>query len=212
MKIDLIYVEGKNPAHVGTLRSIETSEEAARNRIISITSGGGAASRSNFTVEIDEAYSHLEMEAALCVWEYLNEITLNRPVKAWVEYRNKVGSVELRHESIEIGKWALKVYELLPEWFCEGYAYDWEVIPAIVDQLQPGGDFPEVGLTAAELLESDHAKEAYFFAANEQLKASYAIDFDMTEEEFCKHWFYPERSPAETVERFAEKFNLTEKS
>lgn len=85
-----------------------------------------------------DSYSHLEVEAALCVWEYLNDVTLLDPSRQdpqWVELREDVGSVALRHASIEIGKWALKVYDVCtrhdPSFF-DGLAYDWEVIPAIV--------------------------------------------------------------------------------
>lgn len=112
-----------------------------------------------------DSYSHLEVEAALCVWEYLNDVTLldqSRQDPQWVELREDVGSVALRHASIEIGKWALKVYDVCtrhdPSFF-DGLAYDWEVIPAMVDRCRgldgrPAiheGCFPSIEATASHV-------------------------------------------------------------
>lgn len=107
-----------------------------------------------------DRYTHLQVEAALCVWEYLNDVTLldlSREDPQWVELRESVGSVELRHASIEIGIWALKVYDACTERdpsFFDGLAYDWEIIPAIVDRCRDADgdpvirDFPPVEATA----------------------------------------------------------------
>lgn len=95
-----------------------------------------------------DSYTHLEVEAALCVWEYLNDVTLLDPSRQdpqWVALRESVGSVELRHASIEIGIWALKVYDLCTERdpsFFDGLAYDWEVVPAIVDRCRDEDGLP----------------------------------------------------------------------
>lgn len=83
-------------------------------------------------------YTHLEMEAALCVWECLCDWTLGELAehhKDWVELREGVGSVELRHQSIVLGKWCLLVYNICTKRdrdFFAGVAYDWEVIPLIL--------------------------------------------------------------------------------
>lgn len=85
------------------------------------------------------AFTYLEVEAALCVWECINEWTICEKKtrrQDWVELREAVGSVELRHSSMELGVWCLEVYDLCtkndPNFF-EGEAYDWEVIPLILD-------------------------------------------------------------------------------
>lgn len=83
-------------------------------------------------------YTHLEMEAALCVWEWINDVTLDdtpQMIEEWVTLREGVGSVELRHQSIVLGKWCLKIYDLLTKQdgsFFEAMAYDWEVIPMMM--------------------------------------------------------------------------------
>lgn len=96
---------------------------------------------------IKKEYTHLEMEAALCVWEWINDVTLDdtpQNLPEWVEFRGGVGSVELRHQSIVLGKWCLKIYDLLtasnPDFF-EALAYDWEVIPMMMKHANtPSGE------------------------------------------------------------------------
>jgi hypothetical protein len=86
-------------------------------------------------------YSHLEMEAALCVWECINDWTLLPDVSTtsrpdWIELREGVGSVEMRHQSIALGKWCLKIYDICTkhdEDFFDLLSYDWEVIPMMLD-------------------------------------------------------------------------------
>ncbi len=88
-------------------------------------------------------FTFLEMETALCVWEWINERTDTRipmaddaSVTAW---RDAIGTVEARHASYEIGRYCLKIVELGKEiggpdaW--DGGAYDWEVIPAICETI-----------------------------------------------------------------------------
>jgi hypothetical protein len=99
-------------------------------------------------------FNHLEMEAALCVWECLNEWTLGTEDEIesmrvncddehshtairleWIEMRENCGSGEMRSQSILLGKWCLEIYNLLtkhdPEFF-DYWSYDWEVIPAML--------------------------------------------------------------------------------
>lgn len=100
-------------------------------------------------------YTALEVEAALCVWECLNEWTLgNEEAVAklrqeaaenpgshaalrieWIDMRDDTGSGEMRSQSIVLGKWCLEIYEILtksnPDFFAP-WSYDWEVIPAML--------------------------------------------------------------------------------
>jgi hypothetical protein len=99
-------------------------------------------------------YSALEMEAALCVWECLNEWTLGTEDEVesmrvncddenshtairleWIEMREDCGSGEMRSQSIVLGKWCLEIYNILtkhdPDFFSY-WSYDWEVIPAML--------------------------------------------------------------------------------
>jgi hypothetical protein len=95
-------------------------------------------------------YTHLEVEAALCVWEWINDVTLDdtpQNRKEWVELREGVGSVELRHQSIVLGKWCLKIYDILiecDEEFFHSMAYDWEVIPMMLGYANDPGGMPVI--------------------------------------------------------------------
>lgn len=87
------------------------------------------------TIKHMPVYSHLEMEAALCVWEAINDWTLGAQEGRnpdLVELRQGIGSVELRHASIPLAAYCLKVYDQLPERIRDGRAYDWVIIPAIL--------------------------------------------------------------------------------
>jgi hypothetical protein len=88
-------------------------------------------------------HSHLEMEAALCVWEFM-EAASNHDhrlrIEALADLRDRIGSAELRHASIAIGRYCLRVYDLIPQEARQGHAYDWEIIPAIVSTI----DFPSL--------------------------------------------------------------------
>lgn len=87
----------------------------------------------------EKEYTYEEVEAALCVWEWINDVTLQHSPTVrqdWVELREGVGSCELRDGSMTLGKWALKVYnhclDLSPGIF-DSMPFDWEVIPLIMD-------------------------------------------------------------------------------
>ncbi|EFO30117.1 hypothetical protein TRICHSKD4_3692 [Roseibium sp. TrichSKD4] len=87
---------------------------------------------------ITKDYTTLEMEAALCVWEWINEVTLlDHETKSpeWITLRENLGSIELRHKSMDLGKWCLKVFDICTkddQDIFEGHPYDFEVIPAIM--------------------------------------------------------------------------------
>lgn len=111
------------------------------------------------------SFSFLEMEAALCVWEWIIEqgldTTGNAFARSVVAWRDAVGTVEARHASYEIARYCLAVYEKGKElagpeaW--AGVPYDWEVIPAIcltIDFDQTGGwGGEDVELAACAALE-----------------------------------------------------------
>lgn len=84
-----------------------------------------------------ETYTALELEAALCVWECINDWTLIDGTKRddWVALREALGTGELRYQSSVLGKWCLAVYDRCKaqdENVFDGLAYDWEVIPSIL--------------------------------------------------------------------------------
>jgi hypothetical protein len=99
-------------------------------------------------------YTDLQVEAALCVWETLNEWTLGTEDEVetmrvncddenshtairleWIEMREQTGSGEMRSQSKLLGQWCLEIYDILTkrdEDFFSYWSYDWEVIPAML--------------------------------------------------------------------------------
>lgn len=135
---------------------------------------------------MEKAYTHLELEAAICVWEEINERTLHSKKGTHPELqkcREDWGSATLRHASIAIGRFCLKVYALLPEDVKDGRAYDWEIIPGIMDHV----DFSQSGEPSeykfkepqevADVLIAAWRFDDWLSAANRELKQGWAIDF-----------------------------------
>ncbi|TPL66570.1 hypothetical protein [Mesorhizobium sp. B2-4-1] len=216
MKIDLFYIEGEHDHIPGIVRDLVATDDAAKKVANELLESGAHVYRQNMSVEISEAYSHLEMEAALCVWEWLNEITVvpkrGKADKAWLEYREGVGSAELRHESITIGKFVLQVYELLPEWYRSSGAYDWEIVPAIVSTLKPRETSRDPIMAKREILSDKSAKEEFFRSCDWLMKRSYGItveDSGQEKEEFLTTWYSFDDDPETVVDRYAEKYDLT---
>jgi hypothetical protein len=103
----------------------------------------------------DPTYTAVQVEAALCVWEQLNEWTLGTEEEcknleaaakedpnghaafrlAWIKMREDCGSAEMRSQSIVLGLWCLEMYDFLtkddPDFF-DWWSYDWEVIPEML--------------------------------------------------------------------------------
>ena len=85
------------------------------------------------------SFTFLEMEAALCVWEWINDVTVSGHEKLllqdWITFRENIGSPSMRHASMELGRWCLKIYDICtqddPDIF-DAHAYDFDVIPAMM--------------------------------------------------------------------------------
>lgn len=175
-------------------------------------------------IELTQAkqYSHLEMEAALCVWECLIEWTLGDAAEHhsdWVELREGIGSVELRHQSMALGKWCLKIYDICtahyPDFF-EGSAYDWEVIPMILAYACDSDGYHVIYEHALP----DPNKVASL-VAYEHLLDDYKVGCQL---ESSKQWGYPEfyldhldhverafasnEKPADFIKWLGEKYDL----
>ncbi|TIW53858.1 MAG: hypothetical protein E5V54_24155 [Mesorhizobium sp.] len=215
MRIDLFYVEGEHETVPGIVRTIAATTDAAEKEVKELLAAGAHVYRQDMSVDVPLVYSALEMEAALCVWEWLNEITVvpkrSKADPAWLKYRELVGSVELRHYSIEIAKFVLPVYDLLPEWFRAIGSYDWEIVPAIVGQITPGEAFPDAKKARHAILSTDWAKEEYLRQFEWRLKQDYGLDLEnagLEKEDFFAIWFNPDFDPEDKVKHYAEKYDL----
>jgi hypothetical protein len=183
----------------------------------------------------EKLYSHLEMEAALCVWECLNDWTLlahgdvhaaainddDDNIKTdWIALREGVGSVEMRHQSIVLGQWCLKIYDICtkhdPDFF-DGLAYDWEVIPMMLNFARDAAGKPVIyaeGLPPVDRIAPLVAYEVLFDEFTRQCGG-----------EANRQWAYRElvldhadrvaqafeigEEPAEFIKWLGEKYDLT---
>lgn len=210
MRIKLTYIEGEHDTVPGILRWLAADKITKDRHLTWIKSAGGKAYTEELEVELSNLWSTLEMEAALCVWEWLCDITVNtdEPHPAWQEYREGIGSAELRHESMLIGKFVLQVYNLTPDWWRETGSYDWELVPAIVSTLTPGQTSRDPQEALQELFQEPRAKQEYLRSFNWHLKLHYGIESGFTDEEFFTRWYDPQVAPEQQVKAFAEKYDL----
>lgn len=93
----------------------------------------------------ERAFTRLEVEAALCMWEHLDLLSglgarpsnLRTLAEGW---RDVAGSVALRHACIDAAPALLRLYDacvaVQPDVF-DGFAYDWDVVPAFVEAALP---------------------------------------------------------------------------
>lgn len=75
----------------------------------------------------------LEVEGALCAWEYVNEQRHQEPFK---QLLYDLGAVAMRHCSMQAGVIATEAYEEMKRQECEfGGAYDWDFVPNVLNRL-----------------------------------------------------------------------------
>ncbi|SDK43496.1 hypothetical protein [Bradyrhizobium ottawaense] len=175
-------------------------------------------------------FTNLEMEAALCVWECLNEWTLGteEQVEAmrvnceehshealrleWIEMREATGSGEMRSQSILLGKWCLEIYDILTkrnEDFFGYWSYDWEVIPAMLKHAvcKDGkasmyrGDYIYAG---GELIDPHSAAQ---LVAQEFIQRGFD---DECRREADKQWAYADLVTDDAGERMRQAFEIGE--
>jgi hypothetical protein len=79
-------------------------------------------------------FTYLHVEAALCIWEWVDDCTQSRgdEHRQMQAYRNEHGTCAMREDCIHLAGYCLRVYDLLPQELAQSIPYDWEIIPAIV--------------------------------------------------------------------------------
>lgn len=88
------------------------------------------------TTEYARNYTHLQMEAALCIWESLDARSQDEgEYPAVAAFRQTHGTAEFRHMAVLLVPYCLNIYHAMPKRLVEGLAYDWDVIPAILDSV-----------------------------------------------------------------------------
>jgi hypothetical protein len=171
----------------------------------------------------DKTFSYLEVEAALCVWEWINDVTLlsGNGHDDWIKRREDLGSAELRHQSIALGQWCIKIYDILDgQTFFDMISYDWEVIPLIMGfAMTDDHHLPRPAIYEAEL--PDPLRVATFvahehlynmFVQDCRLEAArlwaYA-DLVSDHEDRFHHAFASNEEPENFVLWLGEKYDLT---
>ena len=173
-------------------------------------------------INAQEPFTFLEMEAALCVWECLNDWTLlddksSRP--DWIELREDLGSCELRNQSVVLGRWCLAVHALCTaddRDFFDGIAFDWEVIPEILSHAR-NADGPVIyaeGLPAPEtiapLVTTWRRKNEWLRKARDEAARIWAYaDIITDHEDAAESAFELGEDPKAFAKAIGEKYDLT---
>lgn len=144
---------------------------------------------------MEKEFSTLEVEAALCVWEWVLETTsgeYTKPDDGVSAWRECIGTVEARHASYDIGRYCLQVYDhgkiVAGDEAWGEVAYDWDVIPAICKTIFFGADghyhtLDIATATSAALMDVNRTRKERFGDAEPQLGAMHpAKDISYTRE------------------------------
>lgn len=187
-------------------------------------------------------FTRLEGEAALCLWEAMNDARCASPPPQWaapmLAHWEASGSVQMRHHALDLAAWACRVFDLIPEEDRDGFAYDWEVIPAILAHVgwQEGANGPiepaaaDVAAAVAAELRKDWAEgvarseaaaterkadadafEDWRAKANAELKRRFGIDYEDgagRDVRDLREWFDEGQTPEELADWFGRKYDL----
>ena len=105
--------------------------------------------------------THLQAEAALCLWEAMMEMRDEPEAPEGMDQRwTDIGTVDMRHIAIDLAPFVCEVYDAMPKEAKECVPYDWEVVPAILRTVRFTSDqerfirptVHEAAARAAELL------------------------------------------------------------
>lgn len=171
------------------------------------------------------SFSPLEMEAALCAWEWMLESRDKEPLDS---HFKGLGYAAMRHCSIQAGSIALAVYEEMEQQDYEFEdAYDWEFVPSVICRLDWAALTEDNQYNGAPYWPDIPALLAGFLAANPTsfTKRDRNAEWRAKAKAECqKQWAYPgllddhaERSsqacangedPAEFVKWLGEKYDL----
>ena len=87
-------------------------------------------------------FTHLHVEASLCLWEALLELesSLNEKLNAIYFHMHDIGSCQARSNCIDLGPWIDDVWQGLGEDVQQTLIpYDWEFVPGLMQFLTPDG-------------------------------------------------------------------------
>lgn len=155
-------------------------------------------------------YTPLEVEAALCVWEWM----IDRADKELKDFFEGHGWGCMRLLATDLGRWCQQVYLKAEETFEFDVCFDWELVPsmmqmidfdvAIESQYSTGPEvFPDVDESAAKLIAAYRPGQWRYHAAS-HARLKYAVDLsDLGIDEPIL-----DEDPTACVNRLAEKYGL----
>ena len=169
---------------------------------------------------MEKTFTKSELLTAMCIMECIDLWTLNSSEREdWKNFRDNVGTAELRDLSIDLVSWADRIYDICTEHdpdFFDGVSFDWEVIPLIMDCVEV------TGLQSTDRVTKPSAEQAAFIVARNHLWNEYRSD---CRREAAKQWCYADlvtdhiekteqsfqigMDPAEHVKWLGEKYDLT---
>lgn len=145
----MLYVVRDNLRHTESapMQRAEAESKASADSIAAGNRGEPVAmpdGRDRFTVATAPAprapaptYSALQAEAALCIWEAMLDARLESSSPAITAAFEAGGTVTMRHHALALSTFALAVHDALPDDVREApLAYDYEIIPAILNAVQ----------------------------------------------------------------------------
>ena len=91
------------------------------------------------------SYSTLQAETALCIWEELDWRTnLTNPKRCaeLIRWRENHGTYALRHAALGLAGDIEALYDALPAEDWDGLAFDWEIVPTVLDWVVWTGNRP----------------------------------------------------------------------
>ena len=86
-------------------------------------------------------YTEDQVDAALCVWEeLLSRISDFKPESytGLEAFKDQNGTCTLRQQAVGLGVWVEQAWLLIDEDVRDCYAFDWELVPALLDLVEWG--------------------------------------------------------------------------
>lgn len=155
-------------------------------------------------------YTTGDVEAALCVWEWVLDrtlITTEDSHPALNEYRETYGTAQLRSDCVDIGVWVDKVYNLLDEDTKDRHCFDWDVVPEIMEHVTFGAPLPEPE-TIAPLVAKQLLRNIWMALVNQYAREAYCWQDALDDKDRANASFERGETPVEFVTALAEKFDL----
>jgi hypothetical protein len=109
----------------------------------------------------NRSYTLDEVEAGMCIWEELDERSRGpRSQPRFERWREKHGTAALRNQALALIEYCDAMFYALPAEEWDGVAYDWDIVPYLLDFVVADRDelipvlptTPEIAAAVAKIL------------------------------------------------------------